>query len=411
MIVRKNKILFGGKSAEDLIVNYGSPLYVYEYDTIVKQYNRLENAFKESPTSIYYACKANSNIELLKIFKNLGAGIDAVSPGEIFLAMQAGFSPDKILLTGTNLTEDDIQYAIDNDVRINIDNLSMVERYGHLFKGVDVSIRLNPDIRAGAHAYLETGHRDSKFGVLKQDIPRLVEMLHTNGARIVGVHQHIGSDILEADPIINGLSFILNIAKEIESVQFIDIGGGFKVSYFEKDTETDVDELGAHICEYFNSFCAENNRDLQLIIEPGKYLISEAGYLLTTVQSVKRNYQRVIVGTDTGMNHLIRPALYHAHHDILNASQVEGESERCYIVGNICESADVLGKNRTITRPNAGDVLCIKNAGSYGYSMSSMYNARLLPAEVLIQNDRAEIIRRRQRFDDLLTLFNDDSPD
>ncbi len=405
MTVRDNKVFFGDMSANKLTEQFGSPLYVYEYDTIVRQYNRLQEAFKNADTLIYYACKANANIEILKIFNELGAGIDAVSPGEVFLALRAGFEPERILLTGTNLTEEDIRYAVDNNVPVNIDNLTMLKEYGSLFAGKEVSIRLNPDIRAGAHMYLETGHRDAKFGILKNDLSRLIALLNKVDAKLVGLHQHIGSDITEIEPILSGLDFMLSLAKEIATIRFIDIGGGYKVKYYADDSETDVMELGRKVSERFNTFCHDNNRQLKLIIEPGKYLVSEAGYLLTTVQSVKRNYNKIIVGTDTGMNHLIRPALYHAYHEIVHASRFEGETEKVNIVGNICESADVLGKNRVLTRSKRGDVLCIKNAGSYGYSMASMYNARLLPPEILIKDGTARSIRRRQTFEDLLSTY------
>lgn len=405
MKIKENKVYFGDTSAEELIEQFGSPLYVYDYDTLVTQYNRLHNAFKRSDTLIYYACKANANLEIMKLFKELGAGIDAVSPGEVFLALKAGFRPQDILLTGTNVTRDDIEYTFEHNARVNIDNLAMVENNDQLYSGREVFVRLNPDIRAGAHTYLETGHRDTKFGILKNDLPRVIELLQRSGAKLVGLHQHIGSDITESEPLLNGLDQLLSIAREFDTIRFIDIGGGFKVKYYEDDSETDVEGLGAEVSEHFNAFCEEHDLDLTLILEPGKYLVSEAGYLLTTVQSVKRNYNKVIVGTDSGMNHLIRPALYHAYHEIVNATRVEGETEKVNVVGNICESADVFAKNRSLSRTKAGDVLCVKNVGSYGYSMASMYNARFLPEEILIQNGAPRSIRRRQTFKDLLSNY------
>jgi diaminopimelate decarboxylase len=401
MHIKRNKIWFGGRTAEDLIAEFGSPLYVYEHETIVDRLERLRRAFTWKKTRILYACKANTNGEILRLLKERGTGIDAVSPGEIHLALRAGFSPSDIMLTGTNLTRDDIGYSLGKGVLVNIDNISMIETHGELFRGKNVAIRVNPDVRAGGHAYIETGHKDSKFGLLFEDIPYLRGLLERFDAGVIGLHQHIGSDIVDAAPIVEGLEKLISVAAQFDSLQFIDIGGGFKVRYHDDDDAGDVQQVGAAVSERFSSFCREYGRDLELIIEPGKYLVSEGGFLLTTVQSVKRNDGRVFVGTDTGMNHLIRPALYHAHHAIVNASSVEGKQERADIVGNICESADILGKNRIITIPDVGSVLCIMNAGSYGYSMASNYNSRLLPAEIMVQNGTASLIRRRQRFEDL----------
>jgi diaminopimelate decarboxylase len=405
MITDNNQVYFGSISASELVAEFGSPLYVYERDLLVRQFERFTDAFRDTNHSVYYACKANSNIELLKIFKQLGAGIDAVSPGEIFLALQAGFKSGNILLTGTNLTRSDLAYALDNNVLVNIDNISMIEENQDLFGGKEVAIRLNPDIYAGGHEYLATGHREAKFGVREKDFAYLMELISKLDIEVVGLHQHIGSDITDAAPLVQSLGLLLKSALGIPSVRFIDIGGGFKVKYKEQDYETDVGEVGRQISEQFNTFCREHDRRLRLILEPGKYLVSDAGYLLTTVQSIKRNDEKLIVGTDTGMNHLIRPALYDAYHEIINASRVAGNPETADIVGNICESADVLGKNRNIPQPKVGDVLCIKNAGSYGYTMASIYNAHMLPAEVLIENNTARMIRRRQIFEDLLSLY------
>lgn len=407
MNIANNKIQFGKHTAEELLDQFGSPLYVYEKETLVRQYERLKDAFKDSDLSILFACKANSNIEILKVFKNLGSGIDAISPGEVFLALQAGFKPEQILLTATNLTRDDIEYVLHKNIIVNIDNISMLEEHGELFAGREVSIRINPDIRAGGHAYLETGHRDSKFGLVIEETPRAIELLAKHDATVVGLHQHIGSDITDAGSLLESLDKILAVTLTYDSLRLIDIGGGFKVKYHEDDSETDITDVGSKVSRRFNKFCQKNNRTLQLMIEPGKFLVSESGFLLTKVQSIKRSGKKIIVGTDTGMNHLIRPALYNAYHKIVNASRVDGIREKVEIVGNICESADVLGQERDISGPKVGDTLCIFNAGSYGYSMASTYNARMLPAEILIENGTPRLIRRRQQHEDLL-CFNPD---
>ena len=407
MNIANNKIQFGKHTAEELLDQFGSPLYVYEKETLVRQYERLKDAFKDSDLSILFACKANSNIEILKVFKNLGSGIDAISPGEVFLALQAGFKPEQILLTATNLTREDIEYVLDKNIIVNIDNISMLEEHGELFAGREVSIRINPDIRAGGHSYLETGHRDSKFGLVIEETPRAIALLSKHDATVVGLHQHIGSDITDAGSLLESLDKILAVTLTYDSLRFIDIGGGFKVKYHEDDSETDIADVGSKVSRRFNEFCQKNNRTLRLMIEPGKFLVSESGFLLTKVQSIKGSGKKIIVGTDTGMNHLIRPALYNAYHKIVNASQVDGIREKVEIVGNICESADVLGQERDISGPKVGDTLCIFNAGSYGYSMASTYNARMLPAEILVENGTPRLIRRRQQLEDLL-CFNPD---
>lgn len=408
MNIQNNRLYFGAQSAGDLIERYGSPLYVYERETLERQYKRLHAAFRDADHSIYYACKANSNVELMKIFEQLGAGIDAVSPGEIYLALHAGFTPDRILLTGTNLTRRELSYAIEKNVLVNIDNIQMLENNTDLFAGREISVRLNPDIHVGGHEYLATGHGEAKFGILYRDLPKILELVSKHGMTVAGLHQHIGSDIAVADPLLQSLDLLLEKAAGLDTVRFLDIGGGFKVNYRETDPEPDIDGIGRRIGERINAFNNETNRRLRLIVEPGKYLVSAGGFLLTTVQSVKRNNEKIIVGTDTGMNHLIRPALYQAYHEIINASKTSGQTEEVDVVGNVCESADILGENLSVTKPEPGDILCIKNAGSYGYSMASTYNAHMLPAEVLVEGDTARLIRRRQRFEDLLHLHNNE---
>jgi diaminopimelate decarboxylase len=402
MEVRHNKIYFGSISADELLSIYGSPLYVYEKDLIEAKFRVLEESFTWKPTSIYYACKANTNLEILKLFKSLGAGIDAVSPGEVYVALRAGFTGRYILLTGTNLSYDDLLFALKHNVTINIDSLSFLERYTELLSGRKVSLRLNPDIKAGSHIYLETGHSDSKFGIPPTDLDTVMNISKKNNVRIAGLHQHIGSGVDDHRMFIKSLDNLFRNAIDIPGLEFIDIGGGYNVKYHAHDKAIDIRKLGKALSGRFTEFCEEYGRPLKLIMEPGKYLVAEAGSLLTTVQSVKKSKSKVFIGTDTGMNHLIRPALYDAYHEIVNASNMSGKKEKVTVVGNICESADVLGTDRSIARPREGDVLCIKNAGAYGFSMASVYNSRPLPAEVMISGNTAKVIRKRRTFKDFL---------
>jgi diaminopimelate decarboxylase len=405
MNIRENKVHFGSIAAEDLVAEFGSPLYVYEYDIIADRVRSLQRAFRWKDTKIYYAAKANSNLALLKIFRELGTGIDAVSPGEVFLAMNAGFQPDQIILTGTNLSRSDIEYALEHYILINIDNIDMLKTCDTQCVGKEIALRLNPDIRAGGHTYLETGHRDSKFGLPIDNLDEVKSLIDRHDVRVVGLHYHIGSEVIHPEPMMESLEKIIESAKDFPDLRFIDIGGGFKVKYHPDDEESDIGRLGQRVSERFELFCKDYGRELTLIIEPGKFLISDAGFLLTTVHAVKDSGSKTFVGTDTGMNHLIRPALYNAYHEILNASGVNGNSITADIVGNICESADVLGNDRSIAVPKVGDVLCVKNAGSYGFSMASNYNSRALPAEVLVRDNHATLIRRRQALQDLLRDF------
>jgi diaminopimelate decarboxylase len=402
MAVTNHIVRFGPYSAEELISEFGSPLYVYERENLEEKFKLLEESFTWRPMRVYYACKANTNPEILKIFRMLGAGIDAVSPGEIYIALRAGYKSKDMLLTGTNLSADDVLYAQKKQVMINLDSLSFLRRFADSLSGKRVSLRLNPDIKAGGHSYLETGHSDSKFGISPVDMETVLRICKKYRIRIAGLHQHIGSEVEDHHAFVKSLRHLFQYAAGIPGLEFIDIGGGFKVKYHVRDKAIDIHKLGRAVSERFTTFCNEYGKPLKLILEPGKYLVTEAGCLLTTVQSVKKAKSKVFVGTDTGMNHLIRPALYGAFHKIVNASNPHGKKETVTVVGNICESADVLGSDRRIARIREGDVLCIMNAGAYGFAMASMYNSRPLPAEVLVSRDGASLIRRRQRFRDFI---------
>ncbi len=398
MKVRNNKIYFGALSAEELTGEFGSPLFVYDRQKLIDQYRAARRAFTWNPTQIFYACKANSNPDILKLFCKLGAGIDAVSPGEIYFALKSGFRKRDILLTGTNLSEADILFARKKQTTVNVDSVSVLKRYGEILSTMRVSLRLNPDIKAGGHSYLETGHLDSKFGIAPQDMPLARKLLKEHGISVTGLHQHIGSDVVDIKSFIASLDHLFTEASYFKGLEFIDIGGGFKVRYRKKDTALDIGRLGRAVSDRMAKFCGSYGRPLKLILEPGKFLVSDAGYLLTAVQAIKRGRTRTFIGTDTGMNHLIRPALYGAYHKIVNASNVSHGSMQATITGNICESGDILGAKRLISKVSEGDILCIFNAGAYGFSMASTYNARPLPAEVLIENGKPRLIRKRQTF-------------
>lgn len=402
MILENNRYLLGG-SVDPLVLaeQYGCPLYVYDSAIMEKQYKRMVNAFNVKSLKINYACKALSNINILKLFKSYGAGLDTVSIQEVQLGLKAGFTPQDIIYTPNCVSIDEIEEALNLGVRINIDNISILEQFGDLDANVPVCIRVNPHIMAGGNNKISVGHIDSKFGISIHQMPLVHRVLDATGLKVEGVHMHTGSDILDPEVFLAGAEILLNIATEFKELEFIDFGSGFKVPYKEGDIATDLEELGIRLSERFNKFCEEYGKDLTLMFEPGKFLVSESGYFLARVNVVKQTTSTVFAGIDSGLNHLIRPMLYNAYHRITNISRPTGKNRIYTVVGYICET-DTFGINRRMNEIQEGDILCIHNAGAYCYSMASNYNSRFRPAEVLVHQGQAHLIRRRETMDDLL---------
>ncbi len=407
MEVRDNRIHFEGISAESLLEEYGSPLYVYERKTIEEKAETLLNSIDYEPKELKYACKANTNIEIMKIIREKGIKIDAVSPGEIYAALLAGFKPEDIMLSINNPSWDEIEYAVEKGVLINLDSLSALERYGKSYSGTKLCVRINPNVGAGHHNHVITGGPESKFGISYRDVTDIIELASKYNLKIVGIHQHIGSGILNPDIFIKAMRVLLDVAVNFKNLEFIDFGGGIGVPYRKEESPIDIQVLGNRITAEFESFCNKYGRDLKLVLEPGRYFVAESGFLLATVTSVKKGEKHVFIGTDTGFNHLIRPAMYGSYHEIYNASNVNGEKIPQVIAGNICESGDTFTRDengivdRELPAFKEGDIVCIANAGAYGYSMSSFYNSRPRPAEVLIENGTARPIRKRDTFEDI----------
>ncbi|MFH6768302.1 diaminopimelate decarboxylase [Gaetbulibacter aquiaggeris] len=382
--------------------NFGSPVYVYDAEKIAFQYKRLTDAFIEvKHLKINYAVKALSNISVLKYFNILGAGIDTVSIQEVQLGLAAGFLPEQIIFTPNGVSLSEIEEATKLGVQINIDNLSILEQFGTKHPHIPVCIRINPHVMAGGNSNISVGHIDSKFGISIHQIPHLLRIIENTKMNINGIHMHTGSDILDIDVFLYASEILFETAKQFKNLEFIDFGSGFKVPYKIGDIETNIEELGKKLSEKFNSFCKEYGKDLTLAFEPGKFLVSEAGYFLTHVNAVKQTTSTVFAQVDSGFNHLIRPMLYGSHHDIINISNPKGRERFYTVVGYICET-DTFGNNRRINEINEGDVLCFKNAGAYCFSMSSNYNSRYRPAEILWHNKKAHLIRQRETFDDIL---------
>tara|TARA_R110002049_G_scaffold25949_2_gene90648 strand:- start:1279 stop:2550 length:1272 start_codon:yes stop_codon:yes gene_type:complete len=385
-----------------IVQDSGSPVYVYDAHKIEAQYNRLTNAFKNvKKLKLNYAVKALSNISILKLFNTLGSGIDTVSIQEVQLGLAAGFKPEQIIFTPNGVSLSEIEEAAKLGVKINIDNLSILEQFGTKHPKTPVCIRINPHVMAGGNANISVGHIDSKFGISIHQIPHILRIVENTKMTINGIHMHTGSDILDIEVFLYASEILFDTANQFENLEFIDFGSGFKVPYKQGDIETNIEELGKKLSKRFNDFCKDYGKELTLAFEPGKFLVSESGYFLTQVNAVKQTTSTVFAQVDSGFNHLIRPMLYGAHHDIINISNPKGRERFYTVVGYICET-DTFGNNRRIKEINEGDVLCFKNAGAYCFSMASNYNSRLRPAEVLWYNDEAHLIRKRETFDDIL---------
>ena len=386
----------------DLVNKYGSPLYVYDTDIIASQYRRITDAFeKVEQLQLNYAVKALSNINILRFFKNLGAGLDTVSIQEVNLALSVGVDPKKIIYTPNGVSLEEIENVAKKGVQINIDNLSILELFGQKHPEIPVCIRINPHIMAGGNSKISVGHIDSKFGISVHQVPHIKRVVENTGMHVNGIHMHTGSDILDIDTFLRATEILFDVAKKFKTIDFIDFGSGFKVPYKEGDISTDIEQLGLQLTERFNSFCKDFGKKVTLMFEPGKFLVSKAGNFLAKVNVVKQTTSTVFAGIDSGFNHLIRPMMYDSYHHITNISNPDGRDRYYSVVGYICET-DTFGSNRRISEISEGDILCFENAGAYCFSMASNYNSRYRPAEVMIYNNDDYLIRERETFEDLI---------
>jgi diaminopimelate decarboxylase len=401
--LQNNRYSFGGKFLDELGEKYGTPCYVYDANTIANQYRKMHEAFSGFPHRINYACKALNNQTILQCLNKLGAGLDTVSIMEVYLGLRASFRPDQIIFTPSGVAFSEIEEAVSAGVYINIDNLSVLEQFGQRFGGkVPVCIRLNPHIMAGGNSKISTGHIDSKFGISIHQLRHIQRVINHYHIDVTGLHMHTGSDILDSEVFLHSADILFQIALEFPNLQLIDFGSGFKVKYAPDDVETNLVELGQMLAHRYDQFCGEYGAKPQLWFEPGKYLVSEAGVLLVSVNVLKQTTSAVFAGVNSGLNHLIRPMFYSAYHHIINVSNSLGR-ERIYTVsGNICET-DTFAWDRRINEIREGDMLAFANAGAYGFSMSSQYNARVRPPEVLLFNGADFLIRRREVLEDLVS--------
>ena len=390
------------KDLLSIAYTYGCPVYVYDAYKIRSQYERLIKAFAAVPSlRINYAMKALSNGSILKLMRKLGAGLDTVSIQEVKLGLHAGFAPEQIIFTPNGVSMEEIEEAASLGVQLNIDNLSILEQFGSKHPHVPVCIRINPHVMAGGNSKISVGHIDSKFGISIHQIPHILRIVENTKMHINGIHMHTGSDILDIDVFLYAAEILFDAAKHFRELKFIDFGSGFKVPYKEGDIQTDIEELGEKLSQRFLEFCKLYGRDLTLAFEPGKFLVSEAGFFLVKVNVVKQTTSTVFAGIDSGFNHLIRPMFYGATHFIENISNPEGKKRFYSVVGYICET-DTFASNRQIAEISEGDILCFRNAGAYCYTMASNYNSRPRPAEVLWIDGQAKLIRKAETLEDLL---------
>jgi diaminopimelate decarboxylase len=381
---------------------FGTPLYVYHAEKIKEQYDKLVSAFQKTDTRFFYACKALTNINILKYVRLLGANVDCSSINEVRLALHAGFPPDRILYTSNGIAFSEIEEAKNLGVIINIDSLSNLEKFGQKFgHSYPVGIRLRPNILAGGNLKISTGHDKSKFGIPVDQVDEILKVVAKYDLCVNDLHIHTGSEIKDVDVFVKGIEVLFDIVPHFKELKFIDLGGGFKVPYKEDDPETDIHLLAKKVDEAFASHPNPGGKPLQVWFEPGKFLVSECGYFISMVNVIKKTSSNTFVSVDSGFNHLIRPMFYDAYHRIENISNPDGHGRKYSVVGNICET-DTFAWDRKLNEVREGDYLVFYNTGAYGFEMSSNFNSRFKPAEVMVKDGKAQLIRKRDEFGDLL---------
>ena len=412
MKITDNKLYLGDIPVDTIMQEYGSPLYVYEESVLRSQFRELSAGFPRGLLEIHYAMKANSNPSLLRILAEEGSSIDAVSEFEVRLALESGFEANQIIFTGNNNTLREIEFCVEQNVSVNLGSLALLEKYGERYPETTVSLRVNTGIGAGHHSHCITGGPDSKFGIYYDQIETALSLAKKYKLTINGIHSHIGTGIFSAEPMLEAMEMILDVAKVFPDLQFVDFGGGFGIPYKPEQLPLDMEDLSKKMTERFINFIQHYGRDILMKIEPGRLLIGPVGVLLATVTNITNTPKNSFVGVDTGFNHLVRPTMYGSYHKILNANRISSTEKDVVVVGNICESGDILSRSgddfiRKLSSPAIDDRLAFLDAGAYGFSMSSQYNFRPRPAEVLVHQGQSRLIRRAETFEDLSQCFVD----
>jgi len=405
MEIRENQLHWSDFGIELLARKYGTPLYIYDAQTIRECYGSLINNIKYPYLKVHYAIKANSNLAILRLLKKEGANVESVSMGSIMLAQKAGFKSKQIIYTCNGADEEELKFLAENNIKVNIDSLSQLEKWGQIAPGSKVGLRLNLNIHTGSHAHLRTGGKKSKFGIHFSQIKEAKRIAVKHKLQIVGLHQHTGTDSLMSQPYIQAMKALTKIAHQFGNLEYLDFGSGLSIPYKPGQKALDMRQFGKEFDKTIDAFVKEYGKEIEAIIEPGRYLVAESGTLIAKVTDIKENPSGTFVTINTGMGHLIRPSMYGAYHKIVNASRIKGKKVKVTVVGNICETGDTFGVDREIVAPKEGDLIAILDAGAYGFTMSSFYNARVRPAEVLIDADKVRIIRKRQSLNDALPCF------
>lgn len=401
--INNNKLFFNNRSARDLVNEYDSPLYLYSEKILRDTCRSLKKMIMYPDVEINYSVKANTNLQILKLIREEGFHVDAVSPGEIFLEEKAGYLQNEIFFISNNASTEEFKFAVERNIMISVDSLSQLHKFGQLFPGKKIAVRINPGKGAGHHEKVITAGEKSKFGIPTEYIDEIHKIAKTHNLTITGLNMHIGSNYLESSTFLNAVSILLLSAFTFKNLDFIDIGGGFGIPYRPGEISLDILALGKELDTIFDNWTQKYGKQIRFFLEPGRYVVAQSGILLAQVESIKKNPTRTFIGTDAGFNVLTRPMTYGSYHEIINCNHVKGETNVVDISGNICESGDLFAHNRNITQTKENDVLAILDAGAYGYSMASNYNARLRPAEVLMRQDGTFIlIRKRDTLEDLL---------
>jgi len=417
MEYRSNSLYIGKIATSSLAARFGTPLYVYDANVIRAQIANVREAFADLPFRPFYAMKANSNLSLLRLVRENGFGCDAVSPGEIHLAMRAGFTADEIWFTCSNVSDDDLRAIPDPRIVVNVNSLSEIDRCLALDLPNPIALRVNPDVGAGHHRDVITAGESVKFGIDLAEVETARMLVEDSGRMVVGLHAHIGSGVDTPGPLVDSAARLLQLATSFAHLRWINFGGGMSIPYRPGEKEFPIADYGAQLAQIAAHFLRA--RGLAAILEPGRYMVASSGVLLARVTTKRVSAGVEWIGVDTGFNHLVRPSKYSAYHHILNASNGSAASLReswddsiardeVVVAGNLCESGDVFTREsgqvvtRKIDRVSVGDLLAFCDAGAYGFSMASHYNARLLPPEVLVDGDEVHLIRARQQIDDLV---------